>query len=77
MPYTLGLMLALLLGGCSKQVATCFDLGDNAQVNADFGYFYDSATFVLSGPAKFSRHPQDMPYNPCGTAQPPMSGGTP
>ena len=62
----------VLLSGCSTKMATCLDMGDNSNTHSDFGYFYDSATFDINGPVKFERIPEDMTFNPCREAAPPM-----
>ena len=64
MYYFLAIPLVLLIG-CAKQISTCFDLGENANVHGDFGYFYDSATINLNGPAHFYRIGADQTTNPC------------
>ncbi len=57
--------LLLFLGGCSKQVTVCMELGENANVHGEFGYFYDSASVDLNGPAKFRRLGDEMLHDPC------------
>ena len=63
---TIGIItLFVLLAGCSKHVATCWDLGENAHTHAEFGYFYDSLVVDVNGPTTFQHIPADMATNPC------------
>ena len=68
----LGLLIIclLVLSACSKQTSVCFDLGENSNVHGDFGYFYDSATVDINGPATFQRLAKDTVGNPCSTPLP-------
>ncbi len=57
--------LALLtLVGCTK-TTTCFELGENAHLNGNLGFFYDSAEFNFQGPGQFQRLAKDTQTNPC------------
>jgi len=57
--------LLLLLAGCGKHKAFCFEQGENAHVTADLGYFYDSAAWAMHGPSKLEIIPDDFQTNPC------------
>ena len=59
------ILVVVLFPACSKNVSVCMDLGANANVHGDFGYFYDSATVDLTGPAKFRRLATDLTADPC------------
>ena len=60
-------MLFMLLVGCAggKHVTNCVELGDGANVNVDMGYFYDSMTLNLTGPAKWHKLSSEAVGNPC------------
>jgi len=59
----------LFLSACGKH-PVCLELGENANVHGDFGYFYDSATIDINGPAKFQRFNNDTTGNPCSAVSP-------
>ena len=61
------LLVGIVLAGCvgGKHVTNCVELGDGANVNVDMGYFYDSMTLNLTGPAKWYKLAEDAPGNPC------------
>jgi len=67
MKYLL-LVSVLLLPACTKQVTTCFQLGENAHAHAEFGYFYDSAVIDVNGPTTFQRLAKDSTANMCGVS---------
>jgi len=60
-------LVLILLAGCAggKHVTNCVELGDGANVNVDMGYFYDSLTLNLTGPAKWYKLADDAQGNPC------------
>ena len=62
---TLVSLALLTLVGCASKVTTCFELGENAHVSGNFGYFYDSAEVNLQGPGHFQRLAKDSTTNPC------------
>ena len=60
-------LVLILLAGCAggKHVTNCVELGDGANVNVDMGYFYDSMTLNLTGPAKWHKLSSEAVGNPC------------
>jgi len=59
------LVLSVSLGGCYKHSAICWQQGKASSVNAELGYFYDSATVSMAGPASFKRVPIEFTKDPC------------
>ena len=60
-------LVLILLAGCAggKHVTNCVELGDGANVNVDLGFFYDSMTLNLTGPATWHKIAAEATGNPC------------